>query len=390
MRTHNRWVWSWFWVLIALLAAVRGALAQGIDPRLQQVLDDWRKRQERTQNVRYVVRGEGVWSKGAWPNHPWDKSGRVRPPRDLVIQLGAVLVLDFAANRLRLETDEERYDEATDKLYPQRMVRVADAAGAKMYFPREKNTHPIEGKRENDAEVWIEKGYRGGDTLNIGYWPLVYAHGSVPWQGEHVGPGKLRVLPDPELLYFHGEAVYRDRPVWVIRTQAEKRAVASFDEFWVDKARDSAIVRYALVVGDHPQYEALIDYQETTHGWMPLRWTLTERDFRGRTKYLQRFRVEGLVLDQALGDADFEIDVRPGMLVDEFSVQKPKTGTIPLDSPERKHFRMREDGSLQALDPPVPSAAGSRLWWLLLAIPAAGAGWWTVRRRGRRLRGAPQ
>jgi hypothetical protein len=389
MRTRDRWGLSWIWVLIGLLAAVRGAPAQGIDPRLQQVLDDWRKRQERTQNVRYVVRGEGVWSRGAWSAMSGRPSGQDRPPRDLVIQLGAVLLLDLAANRLRLETDEERYDEATEKLYPQRMLRVADGAGAKMFFPREKNTHPLEGKRDTDAEVWVEKGYRGGDTLNIRYWPLLYAQGSVPCLQEHAGPGKLRVLPDPELLYAHGQAVYRDRPVWVIRTQAVNRGVPTFDEFWVDKGRDSAVVRYALVTGEVPEYEALIDYQETAHGWMPLRWTLTQRLF-GRVIYLERCRVAELLLDQPLGDADFEIQTRPGMLVDEFVVQKPKTGTIPVESPERKHFRVREDGTLQALDPPPPLASGSLLWWLLLAIPVCGAGWWLIRWRRRCLRRMPR
>ncbi len=385
MRTcSRRGSSSWVWVLIGLLAVARGAPAQGIDPRLQQVLDDWRKRQERTQNVRYVVRGEGVWSKGAWPTAPGEPPGRDRPPHDLVIQLGAVLLLDFAADRLRLETDEERYDEATDKLYPQRMVRVADRAGAKMYFPREKNTHPIEGKRDTDAEVWVETGYRGGDTLNIGYWPLVYAHGSIPQQGELIGPGKLRILPDPELLYVHGEAVYRDRPVWVIRTQAVNRGTPTFDEFWVDKGRQSAVVRYALVVKDVPEYETQIDYQDTTHGWMPLRWTLTQR-LSGRTTYVERCRVEDLVLDQSLGEADFQIDVRPGMLVDEFTVQKPKTGTIPVGPAERKRFRVGDDGSLQAMDEPIPLAPASRLWWLLLAIPAAGVGGWLVRYRRRSL-----
>jgi hypothetical protein len=385
MRKSNCWVMSWIWVLIGLLAAVRSAPAQGIDPRLQQVLDDWRKRQERTQNVRYVVRGEGVWSKGAWPSPPGQGTDQVRPPRDLVIQRGAVVLLDFAANRLRLETDEERYDEATDKFYPQRMVRVADGTEAKMFFPREKNTHPIEGKKPNDAEVWIENGYRGGDTLNIGYWPLIYAHGSIPSQAEHPRPGKLRILPDPELLYVHGEAIYRDRPVWVIRTQAVKTAVASFDEFWVDKGRDSAVVRYALVVRDHPEYDLQIDYRETTHGWMPLRWTLTERDFRGRTKYLERLHVEKLLIDQPLEDADFQIDVRAGMLVDEFTIQKPKTGTIPVATGNRKHLRVGEDGTLQALDPPMHLDTGSRLWWLLLALPAGVVGW-LIRSRRQRLR----
>lgn len=380
--------------LIGVLAAAPCVMAQATDPRLQQILDDWQKRQQRTHNVRYVVRGDGVWSKGAWPTQPGKPPGPERPPRDIVVQLGVVLLLDFDRNRLRLETDEERYDEATDKLYPQRMVRVADGSEAKMFFPREKNTHPQEGMRATSADVWFEKGYRGGDTLNIRYWPLLYAHGSIPSQGEHPGPGKLRILPDPELLYVHGQAVSRDRPVWVLRTHAVKTARASFDEFWVDKERESAVVRYALVRGDVPVYEALIDYQETTRGWMPLRWTFTQRGRSGQTTFLERLHAEELLLDQPLAEADFEIEIRPGMLVDEYIVEKPKTGTIPAGPPARKRFRAGEDGSLQAVsadqavDQPAPPAPASRLWWLLLAIPVAGVGGWLVHCRRQRLRQA--
>ncbi len=394
MTMSRRWHLSvWILGVSGLLNGV-AAFGQPPNPRLEKVFADWKKRQERVKTVRYRVQGEGIRIKGSYEGlvgRPGQPEKRTLPPRDITTSVKRTLLLDIPNNRYRREVEEQEYDIGTDRVYPRVHVCVFDGTVSKFFRPRERNTHPVTGMRESEPEVSVRKGHWEGAPFTMGYWPFFVGHGSVAWQRQNIVPGKLRVQPDREMVVLHGQGVHQNRPCLVLRTQARRAEYTSFDEFWVDPARDSAVVRQLLVTNGHAYVEFDIQYQQTTHGWLPRGWTTTQRNFgNGKTDYIERVVVEELTLDPPVSDRDFEIEEKPGMLIGEATFETPKPGENPLPEPtQHRLYRLADDGSRRE----VTFAGGverrviSRWWWALGGVPVLGLGAWLIyrRRQGRRV-----
>jgi hypothetical protein len=362
--------------------------AQPPDPRLEKVFADWQNRRTRTKAVLYRLRGESVQPKGCFTGQldGYPPSKEI-PPRDLVYPIKWTLLLDFATNRHRLETEEQEYDVSTDRLYPTVWTRIFDGEVLKSFRPRERNTHPLSGMGPTNADVAIGKGHIGmGAAFKTNYWPLFVGHGIVPWQEGPIIPGKLKVQPDIEMVSVHGQGVHQGRPCLVLRTHALQRAFTAFDEFWVDPARDSAVVRQILMTNGIAFIEFDIEYQKTARGWLPRNWTTTQRDFnKGKTVFLQRMRVEELTLEPPLRDADFQIEEKPGMLVTHLTYSAPLAGQGWAETPEptTSHYRLGENGSryqVVFVDGEERRLGYSRWWWTAALLVLAGLSGWLIHR----------
>jgi hypothetical protein len=216
--------------------------------------------------------------------------------------------------------------------------------------------------------------------------PVLFACGLlwVPRQGADIGQ-RL----DPDDFRVHGRAIHDGRKCVVLRTfPLTSVAFKPFEEYWVDPDRDSAIVRYAYYMdtGQKPkiQWDIDISYQQTAHGWLPLRWKL--QSFGGRTGLDGVFRrnVDTIVVDPPLDDSTFQLQPEPGMIVAEYNMDTDQNGNTSHSNEKRS--RVAEDGRLTPLGTRMGPAASewSIAWYGFIVAPILALSliaWFLYRRR---------
>jgi hypothetical protein len=377
-----------------LLSAGEFATAQEADPRLEKVLADWQKRRERIQRVRYVVRGEHVYVKGSGT----DDVGRPQPEwptRDVAGEMRWMLLFDFATGRHRREISLQLYDHKSDSFYPHLSYGVFDGTVSTSIMPPKENTSAVRPLPANDPDMVIARGNLRYSAFESEYLPLLFGHGSVRCRAnDALVPGKLLKQPEPGTLHVHGTGVHDGRPCVVIRTPVRHLATTSYNEYWADTARDSAIIRYIEFSGDKPFNSIDVSYQRTAHGWLPERWTFTHYS-RGKTYFLERMRVAELQVDPPISDADFQIEPWPGVRIEDRTYEENPGPTGQIKSTS-KRFVVADDGQwVEVVNGVAQSPPSHRRYWLtgsvaVMAVLAGGI-WllWRWRRhsRGRRLGG---
>jgi hypothetical protein len=226
----------------------------------------------------------------------------------------------------------------------------------------------------------------GKATVDPSLWPLFAGHGIVVTDNrEQMGPGRLKLKPDPEMLIVHGQGVHDGRPCLVLRTHTLSGGAGTWvREFWVDTARASAVVRQVEYSNGKISDDKDIQYQQTRCGWLPKSWTFTVRNSAGgKTLLTERMQIKELTLDPPVTDADFRIDVKPGMLVKK-SVHGDVQPNDPGRPKEEKFYRIRDNGDWNE----VVIANGverSRwslrsIWWVAGLVTGAVTLAWGVRR----------
>jgi hypothetical protein len=124
---------------------------------------------------------------------------------------------------------------------------------------------------------------------------------------------------------------------------------------------------------------------------MPESWTSVVYldDRPGKAQFVQRIRVEEMEVNPPVSDADFKVEIRPGMKVRQFTY----TGSGPLNEDDvmsSKEFRVGSDGAWNEIVNGVEQPPSRPWWWWAagLLIPAVGLVAWLVWRvRRRRARG---
>jgi hypothetical protein len=132
------------------------------------------------------------------------------------------------------------------------------------------------------------------------------------------------------------------------------------------------------------QWDIETSYQQTSHGWLPLRWKL--QSFGGRTGLDGVFRrnVDAIVVDAALDDSMFELQPEPGMIVAEYDMGTDEHGKTTHAN--EKRFRVAEDGRLIPLGTRMgpPANEWSFAWYGLAAVAILALcfiTWFLYRRR---------
>lgn len=375
-ETHS-FALIWLFTAACCLAVNVRVAAQADDPRITKIFADWKKRQDAIKVVRYRMEGKSVIPKGSIVDERMKPTGK--PEADVEAKVSRMLLVDFARGRFRFETDEPRYDSATNKLYPETTIKTFDGKTGKQWRPRELNTHPLTGLKSTTAELGIGTGYFGGAGLGIAWRPLFFGHGSVPCEGiARLTLDSLLVQPDPEIVYVHGEGVHQGRACWVLRTQTKKTGARSYTEFWVDKSRDSAILRNSYVMNGLPREEFDIAYVKTTQTWMPDKWTFVVRNLlnKGSIQRVETASVTSRTVDPTLEDADFDIEIQRRMLTAEITYSKPAPGEPPYRGKSNTRLiRIEEDGTrqeVQIVDGVEKKIGTSWSHWSLLLLVSTG------------------
>jgi hypothetical protein len=323
------------------------------DPRLEKILADWQKRQHWFETVEYKVSGVHNVPKGAYNNLPTDISGispnQVSPPSDVDAPIGFTFLLDFVNGRHRHDNSlEQGLDEKTGKFIPLRKGDTFNGSVMKCLIPKEENPGHNVGKTQ--PEMSIMSGNMKSGQFLINYYPIFFAHGRIYTAMEPILPGRLRNNPAPEYLYIHGTGVHEGRLCLILRTQTLKQSTTSFDEYWVDTARESAIVRYLTYSGKKVGGSIDIYYAKSHDHWLPESWRYTASP-AGKMLYYHQMRVKQITANPSVTDADFEMEVKPGMLVQEI-ISLPTNN--PLEWPKQKVsvYRTKEKGEREEIPDP--------------------------------------
>ena len=373
--------------LVLAAEPLSAQVTQERDPQIAQTISDWQKRQERTKRVRYEASGQQSILKGSFRGPGLAELPEPQPSRDITSPIRQVVLVDLSGGRYRIEEEMQKYDQGTDRLYPQMQTRIYDGNEIKSWRPRQMNTHPLTGVKPNKPEIGVGRGDLSSAAFTMVEWPFFVGHGVIASQNRPIMPGKWRTYPDPDLMIVHGRSVHSGRACLVIRTQTLKALGTSFDEYWVDTQRESAVVRQVCYANQIALYEMAIDYQSTPHGWLPKSWTITQRDaIDGKTTYYRNVNCTKIDLEPESEPKDFQIEERPGMLVSEHNHFSPKLRDRQAPDVETKLFQIDDEGKRHLI--PQHFADQNRRYYLyyyyfsacILATLFGLAVWWRHRR----------
>jgi hypothetical protein len=376
-------------VACCLLSAPTIQAQQPTDERIRRVFADWDKRREALQRIRYTVKGQSIIPKGSFTD---DITGLPlvppNPPEDIAQRQDSMCLIDINGKRFRLEMDCELYDRYKKELFPRVSTATFDSKSFATELPRAANNSSVSPRKPSDPDVFIHRNYARYhplDAVNRYYLgPLLLAHGLVP---RYLDPADFTKQPDAADFVVHGWHVFAGRQCLVLRSYPERSgdSQTSFDEYWVDTGRGSVVVRQTSFVNDKPIIDIEIVSQQTSHGWLPLRWTGTTRR-RDQPINVTRLRVEQFAADPPVDDTAFKPNVKPGMNIVEMTYEDPeKLGNQPpgFRFPS-KTFHVAPDGDWNEVVNGVEQQNHPWLWYALvglLALLAAAVGVWYVRHR---------
>ena len=301
--------------IVVLIASACLVMGQGepADKRavVKQVFEAWKERRAKCKSVRYTASGETILPKGTLVlDDGQGKSIGARLPKNAVsCPKKVTMLLDFVGQRFRYERTEKTYHARTDSL----SERVSTwAFTGKEYWsatPRQaKNLLP------EDFDAIVMTGNLRETAFTPEEWPLFISHGFVPTLNEHILPGRFAPKLAEKEFYYHGTASHAGRACTILRTELDHFTGKSFDEYWVDMARNGAVLRQLAYVGGNAVWDLSIQYQETPAGWLVAGWTTSLRP-GGQTRRIYKMRVDTRELDPVVSPADFQLTITPEMKV---------------------------------------------------------------------------
>jgi hypothetical protein len=310
----------WLGLIVASvvsLTSAGGVAGQEEDPpAIKAILRDWKKRQDRVKTVRYRVEGTLTFSKEAVAIENSSPRRKAKWPklelRAVALQQRFFLLLDFTTNRHRVEHDSERWLISTGEILRKVKKEVFNGEVSKFFG----YTVSKEGKKENTnpdtPDLTILSGCQVQARIDKNYAPVLAGHGIIAISdNEEFLPGKLKTMPDMSVLTVHGRGVYEGRSCVILRTHPYKGTRTHFREFWIDPARDSALVRIIDYSDKFPVRERTIVYEPTPGGWLTSSWSDIRR-LKGpggkvETYSERRYRVVERSVNVLVTDADLDL-----------------------------------------------------------------------------------
>jgi hypothetical protein len=354
------------------------AQAPSTDASLKQVFDDWKDRQALLKSVRYVVTGT------------MEYKDQVLPPGNPARPKRCVLLLDLERKRIRLETTEEGILEWPDgkrRWVPRASTQAWDGESDQTLVPREVNPDP----NSPDLRIGIGRVQKvNQNSIDYSLLPVFFAHGIVPSIHAALRSSDMPVAYDPDDFELRGRQHFKGRNCLVVRTEALPLNQPAFDEYLVDRDRQSAIYRHVMFTGPNPSVRTDVEWKRTAFGWWADKWTHTWT-LNGRLWSVHHLHVESFEPNPVIRDSDFKLPALPGMIVSVSERPGPETGLDP-HYPARTTYRVTDSGSWEELsatgfttkDGRVLPPERHRIWiWIALGIGigALALGCYLFRRR---------
>lgn len=344
---------GWFAILTALLVLGAGqSPAEERDPQLEKIFAAWQERQHWFDAVEFHVTGRHLVPRGSYtdslpPSMSGLKPGELRPKTDIVREIRIALILDMKKGRHRRETLEQKFQLNTGDLRPFMAKDVFNGVVMKCLIPKDSN---VKGLNINvtQPELTIVSGNMQNGVFTQNYFPMFFAIGRVHTIMDPILPGKLRNTPKKTYLSVHGIGVYDNRACVILRTNPFGMEITSFQEYWVDVARESAIVRFLSYNDNSPESEINIQYKVRQDHWLPQSWRWTVFS-KGKTLYEEDAIVTEITPNPVLNAGTFDLESKVGMLV-ESRIDHETRNPAEIPKSDISVYRITTDGETT----PVP------------------------------------
>lgn len=285
---------------------------------VKKIVDDWTRRQQ-IRGFRYVVGGIHIVPKGWISQHDPPGSPRTDVPSDeVVIDVKTEYFADLERNRSRIERDFEIYDSTVGRFARMFRVRLYDGQNSQVFYPRDRNRDIFDEARASGPwQADLELRTNGGPGFMRIDLPVLLAHGMVSVGGSAVSPTRtLRRNLNADDFSVYGRAVHDGRECVILRSQTDHtRPRPSYNEYWVDTERDSAIVRFVRYIGDSENLLIDLWYDEDDAPGFPLAGYVFMEDFQGRLLRTREEFVLEYEAEPAFTDSLFYVEPQPGFNV---------------------------------------------------------------------------
>jgi hypothetical protein len=319
---------------------------------LKKVFSDWHGRQHWFESVQCEVGGKHKVPKGAYTDfagialqNKGNAFGKPLPENDLEGEFFYSILLDLAKGRHRRKDQEQIFHSNNSKLNPRIGEDTFDGSVMKCLMPKEKN--PLLG---GAPEMTIVSGNMANGAFQLPYYPVFFSLGRISTVRNPILPGQLRKQQPREELFLHGKGRHQERNCLILRTQPVGTPPSTVEEFWVDPEREGAIVRYLCLTDERPRAEVSVRYQMAHGHWFADAWRTTVYG-GGKPLYIHDGRVTKVAVNTKLADADFSLQTKTGMLVEE-RTDSPTSGPFENPTSTIRVYRLNADGTkTQVRDP---------------------------------------
>lgn len=354
--------------LLAFLLSNGVSLAQEVRKEFQNIIADFKLRQDRARTIRYGLRGQGLIAKGRYSGEislPPEKKRQVVPEKDFVYEKALTWTLDFENNKLRKEFKEQVFHLDVGDFVPSYGIYIFDGNTTQRYLPRESNSNKAYSPSQLSPELGLVK---NGNTIEYSFadGPVYWALGIMITTSELTGargPENLRLPFNSRNFRFQGKRITENKECVVLRTVSPKNRPNDYDEFWIDPAQESAVLRMDAYLGG--KLYSRVDVQYREQGDYPQSWTVANYNGKPHVETTDNLRVVELAVNPAIDPSEFEIPLRPGMIVRRADAK----GSLE-DNYNMVDYRVDSDGKTLV---PLGDGQGRNPWWprrvLLWGIP---------------------
>jgi hypothetical protein len=285
---------------------------QSTNAPLLSISRDWQMRRSRSSPIRYHLNCKRTWFRGASsPYALLDAEARSaeKSEQEVGASCARIVLLDLQRNRFRIEFDNAEYATESEKLYRIRCIEAGDGTTLRVRVLEDSlpgGTAP--GTRVDFWTVTGDRGILPPGIFERGYEPMFFAAGVVPARDIRIRPTALFPTNDIAAFSFGGANIEKGRRCEIIREGRK--------EYWIDRARDSAIVKMILYREIQPLVTIDITYQHTQAGWLPEKWMRSEYQ-NGKISMTEEVEVTQIDVDPSIEPPDFILKATAGMRVKE-------------------------------------------------------------------------
>jgi hypothetical protein len=277
---------------------------------LKQIFARWKERQELVHTARARLAGKAVVPKGIYKGVLGITDDV--PKNDEVYDEQFSFVLDFDHSRVRREERSKTFQGDMGIFIPNCVINIYDGKRFKAFAPRDENTDANYQPSPIQPDVYLPENAVSRTFFMYYENPLFFSFGTLP--DTLLDPRKIRPGLRQNDFRLQGNGMRNDRKCIII-----KRSYSNIiDEYWVDLERSAAICRWIVYYSGAITFYADINHKPTSNGWFPSDWTIS--NYNEKTKKLEishTLHVRDLVINDQIDPKEFEIELKPRMIVDK-------------------------------------------------------------------------
>ena len=284
---------------------------------VEQVIKDWQKKAKRTDGVIYQLEGKIIFAKGHMSRTFSDllPAEVPVPSEDYTDQTKTNWHIHLDKNWIRKEIWKPMFYTGKLVFYPRYEVGCFDGKDCVSYTPRKENTSAAYTPSAKQPDLTFRLNRSAAFNFLVEDYPILFAHGIVPY--EPITLENLRASIKPSVLGYVGKEKKDGRHYHVFKTPARGKMAQLVNEIWVDPERESAIAFMKQWNRGNLSSILSIEYMERKGVWLPKEWKTLSYDEGGQLGRHHHQTVKEAVLNPPLKQADFRIEIKPGMIVSD-------------------------------------------------------------------------